>query len=288
MCIAILNNSETLSIDTIKNSFENNRDGASFTYIENDTLKTYKEMQFQNVKTFYQNYAKIRENNTLPIMLHFRIGTSGIRDKRNLHPFFVNQNLALVHNGIIDIPTINSEYSDTYHFAKLCRQFKNHDKFLNVNSIEFQSLQDMIGTNKIIYLSNKGKYSIMNENLGHWDNNNWYSNSTYKQCNYYDFGGIKKYKNSSNEIWNTFTSTKFDNCIYNDSFHVNNFGWFMELNYHDKLNQIKQIMNLELNHNELNKLHSEYSTQNLYDLYIELCYVYGIVDMNESAYEIKT
>jgi predicted glutamine amidotransferase len=312
MCIAILNNTETLTLETIKNSFENNRDGASFTYIENDIIKTYKEMDLNKVDIFYTNYAKVREANKLPMMLHFRIGTSGIKDKRNLHPFFINKNLALVHNGIIDIPNINPDYSDTYHFAKLCRQFKSHDKFLNIQSLEFKSLQDLIGSSKIIYLSNKGTYSIMNESLGHWDkNNNWFSNKTYEACNYYDFGGIKTYKHNNYKYneFNFFSNdkpsktsaysfeSKFENCVYNDNFHVREFSWFMDLSYSQKCEQLKQVTKIPLNtsiaciNSELNKLHEYYGTKNLYDLYIEVCYDIGLIDYTKQEsllYESKT
>jgi predicted glutamine amidotransferase len=196
MCIAILNKKSTLTIDTIKNSFDNNRDGGSITYIENGKIEVYKELSFNNVNSFYSKYVDIRKNTEFPIMLHFRIGTSGGKNEKNLHPFFVNQNLALVHNGIFDIPEINSEYSDTWHFAMFLRKFKKHDRILKNGTIENSVINNMIDTSKVIFLQNNGSFHIMNEKLGHWDNDTWYSNYTYESCDYYNIGGREVRKNS--------------------------------------------------------------------------------------------
>ena len=123
-------------------------------------------------------------------MLHFRIGTSGKIDLNNCHPFTVNNNLAFVHNGIINsIELTNINYSDTWHFNKLLKQLPND--FLNNKAIT-ELLSNYIEYSKLIFLDNKGAFKIINEDLGHWNNNNWFSNNSYKTEKY----SFKKYNNT--------------------------------------------------------------------------------------------
>jgi hypothetical protein len=268
MCIAILNKSNLLEFDVIKNSFDNNRDGASFTYIHNNKLEIVKELEFTNHAKFYDMYKEVRNYNDKPILLHFRIGTSGERNEKNLHPFFVNQKLCMVHNGIIDIPEINPSYNDSYHFAIFCRKLKKHHRLLNKESFEFMTLESFIGTSKIVYLSNVGTYSIMNESLGHWDkSDNWYSNHTYQVCDYYNVGGksIKKtYSNFYDWELNSFNHIE----------DIDNYQWFDTLSYADRQKMILELYGYDYEPNTAHKITNElmtlYKVYNLKSLYKEL------------------
>jgi predicted glutamine amidotransferase len=192
MCIAILNTYGTLSFDALKNSWENNDDGAGLLYVENGVLCAFKELN--SFKKFYGKYKSIRAKSASPIVLHFRIGTHGDFSVNNLHPFMVNPKIGFVHNGIIRVPEIEKTRSDTWHFNALVLQLlKKPENAFVENSRESALIQGFIGSSsKLIFLNEKNEFSIFNEHLGHWDKSgNWFSNSTYKTSRYIDRGGVQ-------------------------------------------------------------------------------------------------
>jgi predicted glutamine amidotransferase len=198
MCIAIFNKSTLLSFDTIRNSFDNNNDGAGLLYIDGGRLQVVKETA--SAKAFYKKYKAIREKNTLPILLHFRIGTHGHFADYNLHPFLVNSQIGFVHNGVIRIAEIDARYSDTNHFNRLVLQtMKRPARIFKDGTNEAALVSHFCSTNsKLIFLNAAGEFRIFNEAAGHWDKfGNWYSNNTYKPSAYRDFGGKKVAKASA-------------------------------------------------------------------------------------------
>ena len=175
MCIAILNKTELLSKETIKTCWMNNPDGGGLIFTDGKKLQTFKELK--NVDKFYQKYRDIRTKTNYPIVLHFRIATSGKVNEANCHPFNVNNKLSFVHNGMIDINHCNN-YSDTYYFNLLLSSLP--DKFLGNEAIK-ELLSAYIGHSKLIFLNNEGQYTLINEEFGHWDDfGNWFSNHSYK------------------------------------------------------------------------------------------------------------
>lgn len=192
MCIAIVNKYSVLPLETFKNSFENNPDGAGIAYVGNKGIEVIKEMA--DYKKLYDKYVEIRQETDMPILIHFRIGTSGIKDERNVHPFLVSNSLALIHNGMIDYNIVNKDYSDTWHFTELIKSLKNADRVLNSDSIEFQMLSAFTRGSKVAFLHDSGQFSIINESAGHWAGDTWYSNKTYMECDYFNVGGKKVYK----------------------------------------------------------------------------------------------
>lgn len=192
MCIAIFNKSSLLSYEAIRNSFENNNDGAGLLYIDGGRLAVIKETA--SAKAFYKKYKAIRENNALPMLLHFRIGTHGHFADYNLHPFLVNSQIGFVHNGVIRISEIDARYSDTNHFNRLVLQtMKRPARIFKDGSNEAALVSHFCGSSsKLIFLNAAGDFRIFNEAAGHWDKlGNWFSNSTYKPSAYRDFGGKK-------------------------------------------------------------------------------------------------
>lgn len=192
MCIAIFNKSALLSFDIIRNSFENNNDGAGLLYIDGGRLAVVKETA--SAKAFYKKYKAIREKNALPMLLHFRIGTHGHFADYNLHPFLVNSQIGFVHNGVIRISEIDARYSDTNHFNRLVLQtMKNPARIFKDGSNEAALVSHFCGSSsKLIFLNAAGDFRIFNEAAGHWDKaGNWFSNSTYKPSAFRDFGGKK-------------------------------------------------------------------------------------------------
>jgi hypothetical protein len=214
MCIAILNKNSVLPIETIKNSFENNPDGAGLCAIIDGKLTYHKELNPKNYKGFYKIYAYYRSLTDLPMLLHFRIGTSGIKDERNIHPFPINRNMALIHNGMLSYNVINKDFSDTWHFTQLLKSLKSPARLLNKNSIEYQMFSAFSKGSKIALLHTSGEFSIMNENSGKWDADNWYSNETYRACDYRNVGGKIVWNNSLNRSYNSLAGYGYDDYGY--------------------------------------------------------------------------
>jgi len=181
MCIAILNTSDTLSKTTFHTCWQNNPDGAGIAYYDSGTIMIIKEMDC--VDRLYDSYRRLREHNRCPMILHFRIATSGSVDEDNCHPFEVAGGMAMAHNGIIDNVVPTSSISDTRVFISEILDYLPDDFIYNAGIREL--LSGFIDTSKLIFLDRYGMYHIINENLGHWDDDhsNWYSNFSYQETN---------------------------------------------------------------------------------------------------------
>jgi len=192
MCIGILNNKKTLSKKHLKNSWENNDDGAGLLWVEKGKLKTFKELN--SFIVFYHKYLEIRSKIKTPIVLHFRIGTHGKKNVDNLHPFICSEHVGFVHNGIIS-GWGNVLISDTNEFnltilSKLPKGFEQNEATLFL-------IQETIGYSKLIFLNTNNEVSIVGEEKGSWSGDDWFSNDSYKELNsYVYYGNIKKDKNT--------------------------------------------------------------------------------------------
>lgn len=178
MCIIVLNSREHLSKELLHECWQSNSNGAGLMYAIDGKLNIFKELK--NFKTYYEYYSTLRkEFKKTKIALHFRIATSGKIDTNNIHPFMVNEKLAFMHNGIIDIPLQKkSKISDTIAFnQKILKQLPQN--FLN-NHAMTELMSRFIERSKLLFMNNQGKYWIINEHLGHWDKKgNWFSNFSY-------------------------------------------------------------------------------------------------------------
>lgn len=178
MCIAILSPQDVVvPYDHLQESFDSNPDGAGFMYAENDQLII--EKGFMDFDSFYQAYAPHQEK---ACAIHFRIKTHGKVNPDNTHPFQVGKHMGVIHNGIINnVDTRDApEMSDTYHFNEkfLAPIYRKDSRFAYKEHFK-DLIKSYIGYSKLVFLNNKGHYSIVNESAGHWDNGVWYSNKSY-------------------------------------------------------------------------------------------------------------
>lgn len=188
MCIAILNTKKAgrLPKQQIKNSWDNNDMGSGILWNKDGKLNVFKSYDYED---YIEKYNEIRDDKSVGnIVLHFRIATSGYNGEHNLHPFLVNDGLGFVHNGVIK-GLGNKSFSDTYEFNDMLKKFKHN--FLMCDMTKY-FISEYIGYSKLIFLDNKDKYTIINEELGKWSSGNWYSNDSYKQVNDYKYYGNKK------------------------------------------------------------------------------------------------
>lgn len=179
MCIAILKTKKGVITDSaLRNSFINNSDGSGIAYTKDNQLIIEKGIfdidEFINV---VRKAEKICDNN---LLIHCRIGTSGNKDELNTHPFYINNNVCLMHNGILDINVPrDSRINDTQIYINRYLKELNKNVLMHNKSLH-RLIESSIGKrNKFVLMDNKGHYKILNEKAGQWENDVWYSNTTY-------------------------------------------------------------------------------------------------------------
>jgi len=181
MCIAIHKPpGEFIPENILRQCWENNPDGAGYMYVRDGQViirKGYFDCD-KFIADYFSESAKIKTD----IILHFRIGTSGLLDEINCHPHAIRPDLAFCHNGVFSNITVpeNSPVSDTVIFG---RDILSNlpENFLNNHAI-LKLLEDAIGRlNKIIFLDGKGAVQIINRQYGIEYLGCWFSNSTYEK-----------------------------------------------------------------------------------------------------------
>lgn len=178
MCIAIVKPQGTeISDEILNNCFENNSDGAGIAYAKDGKIYVIKGIF--NKDKFIKVVREVEKIAQGDILIHCRIATSGEIDKTNCHPHKVNDNLVMIHNGVLDINVPkNSKVSDTVLFiknylSKLPNNFEKSEPIMHL-------IEKAIGkNNKFAFLNNEGKAYICNKKSGIIDGGIWYSNSSY-------------------------------------------------------------------------------------------------------------
>lgn len=177
MCIGIAHftDAEEIEFDTFKRLRERHGDGHSIMWSDGEKIRTWKSLN--RLDLLYFKYLMLREEN-YDMVIHFRRATRGEVCLENCHPFFVDEDLAFVHNGTIDIPELPDGKSDTLEFRdRILRMLPKH-------WYENSDYRDMVnaysGWSRFIFLTSKGKIYIINESKGTWEDGTWYSNSTYR------------------------------------------------------------------------------------------------------------
>lgn len=183
MCIAILSPRDvTIPYENLVESFDSNPDGAGFMYADNDQLVISKG--FMDFNSFYEAYAPYQDK---ACAIHFRIKTHGEVNPDNTHPFQVGRHLGVIHNGIINNvdTTDDPSMSDTFHFNTkfLAPIYKKDNRFAYKQHFK-DLIKSYIGYSKLVFLNNKGHFSIVNEKAGYWDEGAWYSNRSYIKSSY--------------------------------------------------------------------------------------------------------
>lgn len=190
----------------IENMWHNNPDGAGFMYAKKSNVYIEKGfMKLKSLKTALRGLEKKVDIVNTPVILHFRITTSGGTSPENCHPFPITEKLpllqmrkskaplAVAHNGIIDIKPSQKDISDTMEYImtqlaplyQLKKDFYKHE-----------------AGKKLVYNAIKSKMAIMDGNgyiatIGDFitgDDGILYSNTSYKaRTIYYKWDFWEKY-----------------------------------------------------------------------------------------------
>jgi len=188
MCIiAAIPTGVTISKETLNRCWVNNPHGGGFVCTDGAQVLIYKEMKsFEN---YWASFEAAR--NKYPdssFICHFRISTHGKINEENCHPFFVTGKIAFCHNGIISNAPTSKDCSDTVMFNETI--LKNlPDGFLE-NIATLALVKQYIGYgSKLAFITHDNRTIFVNESAGVWDAGIWYSNTGYKESNYFDMGG---------------------------------------------------------------------------------------------------
>jgi len=200
MCIIVVKPSgvKLPSKERLQICFNNNKDGAGFMYLKNKMVRIAK-----GYFTFDQFYNDLKEvaKKDVPVVMHFRIVSKGLKNAENTHPFPVtdndlfikNQNVSckvgIAHNGTISSPilTVSSGDSDTLTFARdflpliVYDNPKYYEDKDNIKLIE----KIIGGFNKLAILSNDGHIEMINHFIE--DDGCFYSNYTYEIHTYNEY-----------------------------------------------------------------------------------------------------
>ncbi len=186
MCfLAYIPAGQSIPYEFLLNAEDQNQDGAGFAVADGKNIIIEKGANL----SAYSLAAKLDTWKGHPAIVHFRWGTNGSVVDENCHPFILPKKWAAAHNGIIEIPTEGDE-SDTRSFLRQKIKPVIRRGMCLTNKRIVETIGNVIGShNKMVFLHGSGKYSIANEESGHWVKGIWASNYAY-------VGWPKSYKRS--------------------------------------------------------------------------------------------
>lgn len=202
MCLLMVTMGQVPDYNSIVNASNNNPDGFGYAIHYGDRIVTSRGMNKQKtIDKFFD--ALDQAKGDFVAMYHARITTHGDSIIENAHPFRVGgrKDIILAHNGMLPIhPKKGDRRSDTRIFAE------DILPNLGVESLDnkgyFDRLEDWAAGSKLAILSNapelRDSVYIVNEHLGTWDKDVWWSNTSYK--NSYTFYGSGYY---SRGLWSS-------------------------------------------------------------------------------------
>jgi len=178
----------------LQNCYINNPDGAGIMYTKNN--KVVIDKGYMSFTSLWKRLQKLKTEidiiNT-PVVLHFRIGTSGAYDKSNTHPFELtnqdnkllklknNVNIGIAHNGVISSyeDSTSNTLNDTQLFIK---KFLYPIYMLNNNFYKNKEIQEIIKTvtsSKFAFLTSQNELILIGDFIK--ENGIYYSNSSYEE-----------------------------------------------------------------------------------------------------------
>ena len=158
-----------------------NPDGGGFAYVDDDNeIQIWKSMSFTG---FWNEFQNVRKNlEPRDFLLHMRIATHGSINIANVHPFKVDENNVMAHNGVINKVKEDpyKKKSDTVMFIEeilpqLPEQWLDSELFSDM-------VGDWLGWSKLAFLTTDPdlsfRYYIINERNGNWIDQMWFSSLT--------------------------------------------------------------------------------------------------------------
>lgn len=187
MCMAtyIPGNIE-IPYEGLKNGAETNRDGHGWAVASRHGIEVGKSMNFEKALAGLIEARQLHGKDSLALF-HSRFATHGTVDEFNVHPFYVDENTVVAHNGIMPAnfhPAKGDKRSDTQVFTD-----EFIDLFINPETgvpsrRKGKELGKIIGGgNKLVILSvasGEPRVRLINAYQGEQADGVWYSNGGYK------------------------------------------------------------------------------------------------------------
>ncbi len=162
----------------LRNGFTSNNQGAGLAWVHHGEILIDKG--FFEFGSFYKAYEKIKG---LPALIHFRTATSGLTDATNCHPFMIDDDHAMIHNGIISIDrTNNASLSDTGTFVDLVLKpiFRVSREVHKLPAFRFLMDEALGSFNRIAIMDSSGEFVIYNKANWHEHEGATFSNRDYE------------------------------------------------------------------------------------------------------------
>jgi glutamine amidotransferase len=170
-----------------------NPDGFGFAVIGDGKIYSYRSMDINDtIKSYCMVRDEFPEGDSI---FHLRITTHGDTNIDNCHPFRVNDDVVMGHNGMLPIKEEDGK-SDTRIFAEDWLPEFDLGELLDTDE-GMSELSQFAGGSKLAFLNTssllKQSLYIVNESLGHWADGVWYSNNSYKKSYGYTYNNFSKY-----------------------------------------------------------------------------------------------
>jgi glutamine amidotransferase len=155
-----------------------NSDGCGMAWVEDGAIHTFKSMEFGPWCDKY--YDVLDRCGEIDMLIHFRITSRGATTVDMCHPFMINDNMCIIHNGTITnikASEMKDGDSDTKVLAE--QILANLPVGWEYNIAIQRLLEDYVGWSKLVVMTNESHVYIFNEDSGYWDKGVWYSNKSY-------------------------------------------------------------------------------------------------------------
>lgn len=177
VCLAIVKPKDAIiPIEYLQQGWIANPNGGGYAFVHEGSVIIRKG--YMKLRDWLAAYnTDLHANLDSPFLIHFRITSLGESSEKYTHPFAVAGG-ALIHNGTMS--GTGAKYgegpSDTAIFTE---RYARHLTF-DIIQANRPDWDDALRGNKVATLYNDGRYQIINEQDGKWEDGVWYSNTSHK------------------------------------------------------------------------------------------------------------
>jgi hypothetical protein len=204
MCIIVVKASGRVMPhkNTLRNCFENNDDGAGYAFQRHGEDIIHVKKGFMKFKHFWKAINKLDVKDKDRIIMHFRIGTSGMMNARMCHPFVVGEEpekygiidgktkgLVVAHNGIISDLSGGKKLSDTALLVKNILSSKIVQKGLYEDLAVQELIETFICSGRLAFIHPAKGVLLLGDGWLKAKSGVYYSNTGYKKKTYVFKGG---------------------------------------------------------------------------------------------------
>ena len=185
----------------IKNGMDSNTHGSGFAYKRDGQSVVNIHKGFKHADELIEAIDKLKLKKEDELIIHHRIGTSGLQNEINMHPFAISQSDSVLQTvkGQLNVPVMahngvfyrftdrNSDYNDTYHFVQKFVAIPEVTALLERDPNTFKQLFDgILSTNKFAFLFPKRDMVLIGDFKT--EDGYYHSNGGYKRY-VFDRGG---------------------------------------------------------------------------------------------------